>query len=126
MESFLGFANFYKCFIKNFSYIVKPLNKLKREKRLEMGRRILKNIQKVKGKDHKLTITCFIQNKRKIQSRDSIIFQTLKHVWDMSDFNITSNLHSYLALFVFKTLLVVWYFIIDLILLNLYGYLALF
>ena len=29
MESFLGFANFYQWFIKNFSHIVKPLNKLK-------------------------------------------------------------------------------------------------
>ena len=29
MESFLGFANFYRWFIKNFSYIAKPLNELK-------------------------------------------------------------------------------------------------
>ena len=32
VESFLGFANFYRCFIKNLSYITKPLNKLKRKK----------------------------------------------------------------------------------------------
>jgi len=29
VESFLGFANFYWQFIKNFSYTAKPLNKLK-------------------------------------------------------------------------------------------------
>jgi len=29
VESFIGFANFYCCFIKNFSYIMRPLNKLK-------------------------------------------------------------------------------------------------
>jgi len=29
VESFIGFANFYYCFIKNFSHIVRPLNKLK-------------------------------------------------------------------------------------------------
>jgi len=29
MESFLGFANFYRWFIKNFSHIAKPLNELK-------------------------------------------------------------------------------------------------
>ena len=29
VESFLGFANFYRWFIKNFSYMAKPLNKLK-------------------------------------------------------------------------------------------------
>ena len=29
VESFLGFANFYQHFIKNFSHMAKPLNKLK-------------------------------------------------------------------------------------------------
>ena len=32
MESFLGFTNFYRCFIQNFSHTVKPLNKLKDKK----------------------------------------------------------------------------------------------
>ena len=32
VESFLGFANFYRGFIKNFSHMAKPLNKLKRKK----------------------------------------------------------------------------------------------
>ena len=32
VESFLEFANFYRYFIKNFSYIVKVLNKLKEKK----------------------------------------------------------------------------------------------
>ena len=32
MESFLGFANFYKQFIKNFSYMARPLNELKGKK----------------------------------------------------------------------------------------------
>ena len=55
-----------------------------------------------------------------------VISQILKHVWDMSDFNMTSNSHSYFALFVPKTLLVVWLFIIDLISSNFCSYLALF
>jgi len=29
MESFLGFANFYRRFIKNFSHVARPLNELK-------------------------------------------------------------------------------------------------
>jgi len=29
VESFIGFANFYQRFIQNFSYMAKPLNKLK-------------------------------------------------------------------------------------------------
>ena len=32
VECFLRFVNFYKCFIKNFSHIAKPLNKLKGKK----------------------------------------------------------------------------------------------
>ena len=32
VESFLGFVNFYQRFIKNFSYIARPLNKLKGKK----------------------------------------------------------------------------------------------
>jgi len=32
VESFLGFANFYRHFIQNFSYIAKPLNELKGKK----------------------------------------------------------------------------------------------
>ena len=32
VESFLGFANFYQCFIQNFSYTARPLNELKGKK----------------------------------------------------------------------------------------------
>jgi len=32
VESFLGFANFYRKFIQNFSHMAKPLNELKRKK----------------------------------------------------------------------------------------------
>ena len=55
-----------------------------------------------------------------------VISQTSKHVWDIFNFNMTSNPHSYLALFMPKTPLVVWYFIMNLILSNWHGYLALF
>jgi len=37
VESFLGFANFYRQFIKNFSYTAKPLNKLKGKKEWKWG-----------------------------------------------------------------------------------------
>ena len=56
----------------------------------------------------------------------SVIPQTLKHVQNMFDFNMTSNFHGYLALFVPKTPLVVWYFIIDLIPLKVCSYFTLF
>ena len=35
IESFPGFANFYRQFIQNFSYIAKPLNELKEKKEWE-------------------------------------------------------------------------------------------
>jgi len=37
MESFLRFANFYRQFIKNFSYTAKPLNELKGKKEWKWG-----------------------------------------------------------------------------------------
>ena len=33
VESFLRFANFYRCFIQNFSHTTKPLNELKGKKK---------------------------------------------------------------------------------------------
>ena len=33
VKSFLGFANFYQRFIKNFSHIARPLNELKGKKK---------------------------------------------------------------------------------------------
>jgi len=55
-----------------------------------------------------------------------VISQTPKHVWDMFNFNMTSNLRGYLVLFVSKTPSVVWYFIMDLIPPKVRGYFALF
>jgi len=56
----------------------------------------------------------------------SVIFQTLKHIQNMFDFDMTSNPHGYLALFVPKTPSVVWYFITDLIPPKVHGYFTLF
>ena len=55
-----------------------------------------------------------------------VISQTPKHVQDMFNFNMTSNLCRYLVLFVSKTSLVVWYFIMDLIPPKVHSYFALF
>jgi len=37
VESFLGFASFYRWFIKNFSHMAKPLNELKGKKEWKWG-----------------------------------------------------------------------------------------
>jgi len=57
VKSFLEFANFYRCFIKNFSYMVKSLNKLKRKKKWKWKKKTSESIQRAKEKDYKLTGT---------------------------------------------------------------------
>ena len=50
MESFLRFANFYQCFIQNFSYTAKPLNELKGKKEWKWGKEHQKAFKELKGK----------------------------------------------------------------------------
>ena len=50
VESFLEFANFYRYFIKNFSYIVKPLNELKGKKDWKWEEKNQKAFDKLKEK----------------------------------------------------------------------------
>ena len=50
VESFLRFANFYWCFIKNFSYVAKPLNKLKEKKEWKWEEKYQKAFEKLKYK----------------------------------------------------------------------------
>ena len=48
VESFLGFANFYRCFIQNFSHIAKPLNELKGKKEWKWEEEHQKAFQELK------------------------------------------------------------------------------
>ena len=66
------------------------------------------------------------EKEKKKEKGKSVISQTLKHVRDMFNFNMTSNLRGYLVLFVSKTPSVVWYFIMNLISPKVHGYFALF
>ena len=50
MESFLGFANFYRQFIKNFSHMVKPLNELKGKKEWKWGEEQQEAFEELKEK----------------------------------------------------------------------------
>jgi len=50
MESFLGFANFYKRFIQNFSHMVKLLNELKEKKKWVWNKDHQKAFDKLKEK----------------------------------------------------------------------------
>ena len=48
VESFLGFANFYRCFIQNFSHITKPLNELKGKKEWKLEEEHQKAFEELK------------------------------------------------------------------------------
>jgi len=50
VESFLGFINFYKQFIKNFSYIARPLNELKGNKDWKWEKEHQKAFEELKNK----------------------------------------------------------------------------
>jgi len=50
VESFLAFANFYQCFIKNFSHIAKPLNELKGKKEWKWEEEYQKAFKELKDK----------------------------------------------------------------------------
>ena len=50
VESFLGFANFYQHFIQNFSYIAKPLNKLKGKKKWKWDEEHQRAFEELKNK----------------------------------------------------------------------------
>jgi len=50
VESFLGFANFYRRFIQNFSHTTKPLNKLKGKKKWIWNKEHQKAFEELKEK----------------------------------------------------------------------------
>jgi len=50
VESFLGFVNFYRCSIKNFSHTVKFLNKLKEKKEWKWKEKYQKTFKELKDK----------------------------------------------------------------------------
>jgi len=50
VESFLEFANFYRWFIKNFSHMARPLNKLKGKKKWKWEEEQQKVFEELKEK----------------------------------------------------------------------------
>jgi len=50
IESFLGFANFYRQFIHNFSYTARPLNKLKGKKEWKWEKKHQEAFEELKEK----------------------------------------------------------------------------
>ena len=62
VESFLKFANFYRQFIKNFSYIARPFNKLKEKKNWKQDEEYKKAFEESKDKITSQLVLLLFQN----------------------------------------------------------------
>jgi len=72
VESFLGFANFYQHFIKNFSYITKPLNKLKGKKEWKWDDEHQKAFKELKNKITSQPILTLLKREEKFRVETNI------------------------------------------------------
>ena len=67
IEIFLGFANFYRRFIKNFSYTVKPLNELKGKKEWTQTEEHQQAFEKLKKKITSQPVLFLLKRKGKFR-----------------------------------------------------------
>ena len=67
VESFLGFTNFYRYFIKNFSYMAKSLNELKNKKDWKQEKEHQKTFEELKGKITSQLVLTLSKRERKLR-----------------------------------------------------------
>ena len=67
VESFLGFAKFYQCFIKNFNHIIKLLNKLKGKKEWKQDDERQKIYEKLKDKITSQSVLALLKREEKFR-----------------------------------------------------------
>ena len=67
VESFLGFANFYRQFIRNFSYTARLLNKLKGKKEWKWGEEQQKAFEELKKKITSQLVLTLLKREGKFQ-----------------------------------------------------------
>ena len=80
VESFLGFANFYQQFIKNFSYIVRPLNELKEKKKWNWTEEHQRVFEELKNKIMSQPILFFPKRKGKFRVEIDTLGHTIREV----------------------------------------------
>ena len=80
VESFLEFANFYRCFIKNFSYIVKPLNELKCKKDWKQEEKYQKTFDKLKEKITSQLVHALSKRKENFRVETNVLEHIIEEV----------------------------------------------
>ena len=80
VESFLGFVNFYQCFIKNFSYIVKPLNELIGKKEWRWEEKYQKAFKELKDKITSQLVLILLKREGKFRVEIDVLGYTIGEV----------------------------------------------
>ena len=80
VESFLRFANFYRCFIKNFSYTSKPLDELKGNKEWKWEKEYQKIFEKLKEKITSQLVLTFSRREGKFRVETDVSGYVIREV----------------------------------------------
>jgi len=80
VESFLGFANFYRRFIQNFSYMAKPLNKLKGKKEWTWTEEHQKAFEELKKKIMSQLVLSLLKRKGKFRVETDALGHAIRRV----------------------------------------------
>ena len=80
VESFIGFSNFYRYFIKNFSHIAKILNELKSKKEWKQKDEHQKAFEKLKNKITNQLVLVLLKRKGKFQVETDISGHAIRGV----------------------------------------------
>ena len=80
VESFLGFVNFYRHFIKNFSHIAKPLNKLKENKNWKQKEECQETFKELKKKITGQLVLTLFRRKEKFRVKTDTSKQAIVEV----------------------------------------------
>ena len=80
VESFLWFANFYRCFIQNFIHTAKPLNELKGKKEWEWNEEYQQAFEELKDKIMSQLVLSFLKREEKFRVEINTSEHTIREV----------------------------------------------
>ena len=95
VESFLGFTNFYRCFIKNFSYMAKSLNELKGKKKWKYEEEHQKAFRELKEKITSQPILTLHRREEKSRMETNISGHVIRGFYIGSKKENENQLHFY-------------------------------